>query len=212
MKEARQLVFDPTKSASHTPFGELFGLVTWRDRALSSLSFAGLVNNLNDIVVWGLLPTLALAQQLSVADAALIGIYLGVWGGSQLLTGALSDVLGRKPLIVVGLAVQAVGIACFAQSSQALWMVGAVVMGLGTGMVYPSLLAAVSDNAVPTWRATALGVYRFWRDIGYVMGALTGGVIADAFGIVSAVWVIAGLTACAAVVVAFRLQKNTVLA
>jgi MFS family permease len=213
VKETRQLVFDPTKRASHTPFGELFGLVTWRHQSLSSLSFAGLVNNLNDIVVWGLLPTLALTQQLSVADAALIGsIYLGVWGGSQLLTGALSDIIGRKPLIVAGLAVQAGGIACFAQSSQVWWMVGAVVMGLGTGMVYPSLLAAVSDTAVPIWRATALGVYRFWRDIGYVMGALTGGVVADAFGIVSAVWVIAGLTACAAVVVALRLQKNRVLA
>lgn len=213
VKETRQLVFDPTKPASHTPFWSLFGLVTWRDQSLSSLSFAGLVNNLNDIVVWGLLPTLALTQKLSVADAALIGsVYLGVWGGSQLLTGALSDVLGRKPLIVAGLAVQAVGIACFGQPSPMWWMIGAVVMGLGTGMVYPSLLAAVSDNVVPTWRATALGVYRFWRDIGYVVGALTGGVIADAFGIVSAVWVIAGLTASAAVVVALRLQKNTVLA
>jgi MFS family permease len=116
---------------------------------------------------------------------------------------------GRKLLIVAGLVVQAVGISCFAVTTQMWWwIVGAVVMGLGTGMVYPSLLAAVSDNAVPTWRATALGVYRFWRDIGYVMGALTGGVIADAFGITAAVWVIAVLTAFAAVVVALRLQKN----
>jgi MFS family permease len=210
VKETRQLVFDASKSMTHTPFWSLFGMVTWRDRALSSLSFAGLVNNLNDIVVWGLLPTLALANALSIAEAAVIGsIYLGVWGGSQLLTGALSDMLGRKPLIVAGLLVQAIGIGFFAISTQASWwIVGAVVMGLGTGMVYPSLLAAVSDNAAPTWRATALGVYRFWRDIGYVMGALTGGMIADAFGITSAVWVIAALTAFAAIVVALRLQKN----
>jgi MFS family permease len=178
------------------------------------LSFAGLVNNLNDIVIWGLLPTLALTNALSVAEAAVIGsIYLGVWGVSQLLTGALSDMIGRKPLIVAGLVVQAVGISCFALSVQSWWWIGgAVVMGLGTGMVYPSLLAAVSDNAAPTWRATALGVYRFWRDIGYVMGALTGGMIADAFGITAAVWVIAALTAYAAIVVALRLQKPTTLA
>ncbi|MFZ9856861.1 MAG: MFS transporter [Roseiflexaceae bacterium] len=210
VKETRQLVFDAIKPVAHTPFWSLFGLVTWRHQSLSSLSFAGLVNNLNDIVIWGLLPTLALTNALSIAEAAVIGsIYLGVWGVSQLLTGALSDMFGRKPLIVAGLVVQAVGISYFALSVQSWWwIVGAVVMGLGTGMVYPSLLAAVSDNAVPTWRATALGVYRFWRDIGYVMGALTGGMIADAFGITSAVWVIAVLTAFAAVVVALRLQKT----
>jgi MFS family permease len=210
VKETRQLVFDATKPVMHTPFWSLFGMVTWRHQSLSSLSFAGLVNNLNDIVIWGLLPTIALTSGLSIAEAAVIGsIYLGVWGGSQLLTGALSDMFGRKPLIVAGLVVQAVGISCFAVTTQMWWwIVGAVVMGLGTGMVYPSLLAAVSDNAVPTWRATALGVYRFWRDIGYVMGALTGGFIADAFGITAAVWVIAVLTAFAAVVVALRLQKN----
>jgi MFS family permease len=214
VKETRQLVFDASTPVTHTPFWSLFGLVTWRHQALSSLSFAGLVNNLNDIVVWGFLPILALSQQLSVAEAALIGsIYLGVWGGSQLLTGALSDTVGRKPLIVAGLLVQAIGISFFAIATQASWWIaGAVVMGLGTGMVYPSLLAAVSDNAVSTWRATALGVYRFWRDTGYVMGALIGGFIADAFGITSAVWVIAALTAYAAVVVALRLQKPSMLA
>jgi MFS family permease len=114
---------------------------------------------------------------------------------------------------VSGLLVQALGISFFAFTTLELWwMIGAAIMGLGTGMVYPALLAAVSDNAVSTWRATALGVYRFWRDIGYVMGALIGGFIADAFGITSAVWVIAALTAYAAVVVALRLQKPSMLA
>ena len=178
-------------------FLAIFRRVSWQDRALFSLSQAGLVNNLNDVVIWGLLPLLALGAGMPVGRVAgLGGTYLAVWGISQLITGPLSDHIGRKPLITGGLWVQSIGIALFVFSSGgSAWLLAAVVMGLGTGMVYPALLAAVSDLAHPAWRASALGVYRLWRDSGYAVGAVAGGVLADAFGIQLAVLAIALLTA-----------------
>ncbi len=178
-------------------FWAIFRRVSWQDKAFFSLSQGGLVNNLNDVVIWGLLPLLALKAGISVAQAAALGgTYLAVWGISQLVTGPLSDRIGRKPLITGGLWVQSVGIALFVLSgAEGSWLLATVVMGLGTGMVYPTLLAAISDVAHPAWRASALGVYRLWRDSGYAFGALIGGVFADVFGIQIAVAAIALLTA-----------------
>ncbi|MHB8628837.1 MAG: MFS transporter [Aggregatilineales bacterium] len=183
-------------------FWTIFRRVSWQDKTFFSLSQGGLVNNLNDVVIWGLLPLLAVKAGVSVGQAATLGgVYLGVWGSSQLITGPLSDRIGRKLLITGGLWVQAVGIALFVLSSgQPPWLLATGVMGLGTGMVYPTLLAAISDVAHPAWRASALGVYRLWRDSGYAFGALMGGALSDWFGIHLAVATIALLTALSGVI------------
>jgi MFS family permease len=190
--EHGQLSKEPSPS-----FWMIFRKVSWQNKQFLSLSQAGLVNNLNDVVIWGFLPLLAINAGVTVAQAAALGgIYLGVWGLSQLVTGPLSDRIGRKPLIAGGLWVQALGISLFVvASSYNLWFVATIVMGFGTGMVYPTLLAAMSDIAHPSWRASALGVYRLWRDSGYAFGALLGGLISDIFGIQIAIITIAFLTA-----------------
>ncbi|MBZ0283368.1 MAG: MFS transporter [Anaerolineae bacterium] len=193
-------------------FWRIFQRVSWQDKAFFSLSQGGLVNNLNDVVIWGLLPLLAVSMGVSVAEAAAVGgTYLGVWGFSQLFTGALSDHIGRKPLVTGGLWVQSAGIGLFVVGADAsVWLLAAVVMGLGTGMVYPTLLAAISDLAHPSWRASALGVYRLWRDSGYAVGAIVGGVLADLFTIQVAVLVIAALTAISGLVTFFLLPETLI--
>jgi MFS family permease len=206
------------EAAQHHQTGEklsfwaIFRRVSWQNRAFFSLSQGGLVNNLNDVVIWGLLPLLAVSTGVSVAEAAAVGgTYLGVWGFSQLFTGALSDRIGRKPLVTGGLWVQSLGIALLVLGADSsAWLLAAVVMGLGTGMVYPTLLAAISDLAHPSWRASALGVYRLWRDSGYAFGALVGGLLADLFTIQVAVLVIAALTALSGAVTFFLLPETLV--
>jgi MFS family permease len=141
--------------------------------------------------------------------AALGGTYLAVWGFSQLVTGQLSDTIGRKPLITGGLFVQSIGIALLVLgTSNLLWYAAVIIMGLGTGMVYPTLLAAVSDLAHPAWRASALGVYRLWRDSGYAFGAVVGGVLSDLFSLQVAVLAIAALTALSSAVTFFLLPET----
>ncbi|KAB2857219.1 MAG: MFS transporter, partial [Anaerolineae bacterium] len=161
-------------------------------------------------VIWGLLPLLALQKDLRVEQAATIGaVYLAVWGSSQLLTGPLSDRLGRKPLITGGLLLQSVGILLLALlTDYAGWLITAGVMGIGTGMVYPTLLAAVSDVANPLWRASALGVYRLWRDSGYAFGALFGGILADLFTLQTAVVAVGLLTLVSGLVTAILLSET----
>jgi MFS family permease len=143
-------------------------------------------------MVWGLVPILLISAGLSIERIALIAaVYPGVWSVSQLITGALSDRWGRKWMIATGMWVQSIGIAIFVSGSGFwVWLTGAVLLGIGTAMVYPALLAAVSDVAHPSWRASAVGVYRLWRDAGYAVGALLAGVLADAFGIPFAVAVV----------------------
>jgi MFS family permease len=202
----------PTSDALGRGFssGQVFLLTSFRERALSACSQAGLVNNLNDGMAWGLFPLLYAGRGLSVAAiGTLAAIYPAVWGFGQLLTGALSDRLGRKWLIASGMWVQAVGIGIIASvSGFGLWAVGSVLLGAGTAMVYPTLLAAIGDVAHPSWRASSVGVYRLWRDAGYAVGAILAGVIADAFGITPAVWTIAALTAASGVVVAVRMYET----
>lgn len=177
-------------------FMQILLLTSWKDRALFSASQAGMVNNLNDGMVWGLAPIFLAGAGLPLEQVGLVAAaYPGVWGVSQLLTGALSDRWGRKWMIVSGMWVQAIGIGLFViGKSFSVWLVGSVMLGLGTALVYPTLLAAVSDVAHPNWRASAVGVYRLWRDGGYAVGALISGLLADALGIPSAMLVIAGLT------------------
>jgi Na+/melibiose symporter-like transporter len=189
---------------------EVVVLTSLRERALSACSQAGLVNNLNDGLAWGLLPLLFARGGLSVARVGVLAaLYPAVWGLGQLATGPLSDRLGRKPLIVGGMLLQAVALAGVAVAgSFPPWAASAILLGVGTAMVYPTLLAAVSDVAHPSWRASAVGVYRLWRDAGFAVGALLAGLVADLAGLVAAVWVTAALTAASGLVVAVRMYET----
>ena len=189
---------------------EVFLRTSLTDRNLSSVSQAGLVNNLNDGMAWGLFPLFFAAAGLDLQRiGTLAAVYPATWGLSQLATGALSDRVGRKWLIAGGMWVQAVGIAVIVVSSQ-FWpfAFGASLLGLGTAMVYPTLLAAIGDVAHPSWRASSVGVYRLWRDLGYAIGALLAGLTADAFGVPAAMWCVAGITFVSGVVVAVRMTET----
>ena len=189
---------------------EIFRRTSLTDRNLSSVSQAGLVNNLNDGMAWGLFPLVFAAAGMTLAQiGTLAAIYPAVWGGAQLVTGALSDRVGRKWLIVGGMWVQAAGIAVTALGAQFMaFSAGAVLLGIGTAMVYPTLLAAIGDVAHPAWRASAVGVYRLWRDLGYAVGALLAGLTADRFGLAAAVWLVAALTWLSGVIAALRMSET----
>lgn len=194
----------------HLPFPKIFTLTSWRDRNLFSCSQAGMVNNLNDGMAWGLFPLFFAAANLSVERiAVLAATYPAVWGVCQLFTGALSDRVGRKWMIACGMWVQAGGIGLIAAASSFFpWMAGAVLLGVGTAMVYPTLLAAIGDVAHPSWRASAVGVYRLWRDAGYAFGALLSGIIADLLGVVWAIAAVGVLTLASGLVVALRMTET----
>jgi MFS family permease len=177
---------------------EAFARATYRVPALRSASQAGLVNNLNDGLAWGLVPLFLAAHGAGVAEIGLIaGVYPGVWSVTQIATGHWSDQAGRKPLIVAGMLVQAAALGLLAISGGAIGVavVAAVLLGLGTALVYPTLIAAISDAVTPVARAPVVGVYRFWRDMGYAVGALAAGVLADMLGYSGAIGIVAGLTA-----------------
>lgn len=188
----------------------IFNDATWRDRNLSSVSQAGLVNNLNDGMAWGLFPLVFGAAGLGLAQVGMLAAaYPAVWGLAQLFTGALSDRVGRKWLIVAGMWVQAGAIGMVAAGDAfAAWLAAAVLLGLGTAMVYPTLLAAIGDVADPRSRASTVGVYRLWRDLGYAVGALASGLVADAFGLAAAVWMVAALTFASGLLAALRMAET----
>jgi MFS family permease len=194
----------------HLPITRVLTHTALRNPNLLAVNQAGLVNNLNDGLAWGLLPVLFAADGLSVSRVGFIAaLYPAVWGAGQLVTGALSDRVGRKPLIVGGMLTQAVALGLFARASgPGPWAFAAVLLGAGTALVYPTLLAAIGDVAHPTWRASAVGVYRLWRDSGYAVGALIAGVTADLIGLRGAVGVVAALTAASGLV-AGRLLSET---
>ena len=189
---------------------QIVTLTSFREKALSAASQAGMVNNLNDGLAWGVLPLLFASHGLSVARiGALAAIYPAIWGAGQLFTGALSDRIGRKWLIAAGMWVQALGLTVYARGATfSAWAVAAVLLGIGTAMVYPTLLAAIGDVAHPAWRARSVGVYRLWRDGGFAVGAVLAGIIADAYGMVAAIWVVAALTAVSGLIVAVRMYET----
>jgi MFS family permease len=189
---------------------DVFLQTSFIDRELSSVSQAGLVNNLNDGMAWGLFPLFFAAAHMTLAQIGyLAAIYPAVWGMGQLFTGALSDRLGRKWLIAAGMWVQAAGIAVIVLTRVfAGFAVGGVLLGGGTAMVYPTLLAAIGDAAHPRWRASAVGVYRLWRDLGYAIGALVAGITADALGLDAAICLVAGITFASGLVVAIRMRET----
>lgn len=193
---------DSAKGASSPVVGEknslrnLFVSSLWKEKGLLSANQAGMVNNLNDAVMWGLAPVFLFAKGLDLEQIALVtAVYPAAWGMLQLITGTLSDRWGRKWLIVTGMWVQALSIILFALSNNfTVWMLCSFALGLGTAMVYPTLIAAVSDVSAPNWRASAVGIYRLWRDSGYAFGALAAGLISDSFDITTAVAAIGALT------------------
>jgi len=189
---------------------EVFVRTSFFDRDLSSISQAGLVNNLNDGMAWGLFPLFYAAMGLSLERIGwLAAIYPAVWGVGQLFTGALSDRVGRKWLIAGGMWVQSIGIVVIVISvSFSGFAAGALLLGAGTAMVYPTLLAAIGDVAHPVWRASAVGVYRLWRDLGYAIGALVAGFTADVLGIHAAIWLVAAMTFASGLVVALRMSET----
>ena len=191
--------------------GDAFADASWRVPALRACSQAGLVNNLNDALAWGLVPLFLAARGASVGEIGLVaGVYPAVWGLGQILTGHWSDRAGRKPLIVAGMLVQAGALAVLASSDGAVGMAvfAAALLGAGTALVYPTLIAAISDAVPPAARAPVVGVYRFWRDLGYVAGALVAGGVADAVGFAGAIGVVAGLTALSGLWVAVDLPAR----
>jgi len=182
----------------------------WRDRALFSICQAGLVNNLNDGLAWGLFPIFFAAGGLTLGKIALLTfIYPAVWSVTQLWTGSLSDRVGRKGLIAGGMLVQGVAlIAMVGVAGFRAWLLCAVALGVGTAMVYPALLAAVGDVAHPSWRGSAVGVYRLWRDLGYAVGALLAGAMADVFGLHWAIAGVGGLTLVSGIVAGVRMPET----
>lgn len=200
------------------PFKEVFVQTSYRNPTLFSASQAGLVNNLNDGMAWGLFPLFFAAHGLGVESiAVLVATYPAVWSVLQIATGALSDRRGRKSMIVIGMWLQGAGILLVAAtptlaSSQEgnffLWITGSVLLGIGTALVYPTLLAAIGDVVHPAWRASAVGVYRLWRDLGYAVGALLSGAVADLFGLTWAIVVVAILTLVSGVIAAVRMTET----
>ena len=198
------------RAVSTPSLRELFIRSSWRDPALFSASQAGLVNNLNDGLAWGLFPLFFAAAGLSVREIAVLAfIYPAVWGVVQLWTGALSDRIGRKRLIAGGMMLQGLAlVAMVLTHGFTPWLVTGALLGIGTAMVYPTLLAAIGDVAHPAWRGSAVGVYRFWRDSGYAVGALMAGALADAFGMAAAIAAIGALTAGSGLLVAVRMPET----
>jgi MFS family permease len=209
-RDATSHVSPPEGHAADLTSRQVFALSTWRDRSLSSTSQAGLVNNLNEGVAWGLFPVLFAQGGLDLSTVGLLtAIAPAVWGAGQLFTGALSDTVGRKWLIAGGQLTEAAGLIIIATGDTfAVWAVGSALYGAGTAMAYPTLIAAVGDIAHPVWRGAAIGVYRFWRDVGFAVGAVLAGVIADAYSITTTVVVVAGLTAASGADVAVRLRDT----
>ena len=206
--EARDFTSHPDHAEPSTR--EIFARASWRDPALSSASHAGMVNNLNDGLAWGLFPLFFAAAGLDVAQIGILSFtYPAVWGVLQLWTGALSDRWGRKRLIAGGMLVQGAALAAIALVRGFWpWVAAAALLGAGTAMVYPTLLAAVGDVAHPRWRASAVGVYRLWRDSGYAVGALLAGVLADLFGMAWSIGAVALLTFGSGLLVFVRMPET----
>jgi MFS family permease len=199
-----------TPAAESLTKSRVFARASFADRDLSAVSQAGLVNNLNDGMAWGLFPMIFAASGAGLGRVGVLAaIYPALWAVGQLVTGGLSDRLGRKWLIASGMWVQAAGIAAIAVfTGYGTFVVGSVLLGIGTAMVYPTLLSVIGDVAHPSWRASAVGVYRFWRDLGYAAGALVSGIAADLLGTRPAVGCVAFLTLASGVVVAIRLRET----
>lgn len=189
---------------------DIFKLTSFGNKNLSSVTQAGFVNNLNDGMAWGLFPLLYATLNIDLKTIGLLAaIYPAAWGIFQIMTGYLSDKIGRKGLIVYGMWLQASAIAVIGLSSTVTaFGVGNFLLGIGTAMVYPTFLAAIGDVAHPSWRASSVGVYRLWRDSGYAAGAVIAGLVADVFGLRAAIGFVAVITFLSGVSVAVRMSET----
>jgi MFS family permease len=200
----------PVQTATEVTTAQIARRTSFTDKALSAASQAGMVNNLNDALAWGIFPLLFAAHGLNIGQIGILAaLYPAVWGAGQMLTGWWSDHIGRKHLITAGMLLQAAAIALVAAGTTfPLWAGAQVLLGIGTALVYPTLLAVIGDVAHPAWRARAVGVYRLWRDGGFAVGALTAGILADAYSLTTAIWAVAALTAASGLVVAARMYET----
>ena len=200
----------PVQTATEVTTAQIARLTSFTDKALSAASQAGMVNNLNDALAWGIFPLLFAAHGLSIAQIGILAaLYPAVWGAGQMLTGWWSDHIGRKHVITAGMLLQAAAIALVAAGTTfSVWAVAQILLGIGTALVYPTLLAVIGDVAHPAWRARAVGVYRLWRDGGFAVGALVAGVLADTYSLTTAIWTVAALTAASGLVVAVRMYET----
>ncbi len=211
--EAAQIKKTASGEVAHKPnLLWVFKETSIKNKNLFSISQAGLINNLNDGMSWGVFPLLFMSMGVGLEGVGWIkAIYPVVWGVGQIITGPMADKIGRKPLIVWGMFIQVlghvvIGLEIFAPLASG--MAGSILLGAGTAMVYPALLAAVSDSAHPSWRASSLGVYRFWRDIGYAVGALMAGIVANSFGLMWAVHIAGLITLLSGVVVLIKMKET----
>ncbi|WP_411954964.1 MFS transporter [Alkalibacillus sp. S2W] len=216
VKDTEPFIQEQMKAASNNgqekrkSAGEIFALSTWRDKNLSNFSFSGLTTNLKDGMAWGLFPLYFATVGLSVSEIGIIvAVYPAAWGIFQLFTGALSDKWGRKRLIALGMYLQALSLwMILLVDGFALWFIAAGLLGLGTAMVYPTLQAAISDVAAPSWRASSMGVYRFWRDTGYAFGALLAGLFADMLDVSWAIGLVALMPFIAGILAQFTMDET----
>lgn len=199
------------ETASRPSPTAVFGDVSWRSSSLRAVSQAGLINNLNDGVSWGLFPLLFAAHSLPIERIALlVALYPAVWGAGQLVTGPLSDRLGRRGLMTAGMLIQGVALMGVAVGrSWGVWLLAMIALGIGTALVYPTFLSAVSHHTTPSWRATAIGVYRWWRDLGYVVGAILAGVLADRFGLAASILTVGVVTMLSGLVLAMTYREES---
>jgi len=207
IKDTTHFVHAESVTSKLALFKNVWKETTWKHKNISSVTLNGLVNNMNDAVVWGLLPVLLLQKNFSIQEIGIIaGVYPAVWGVMQLFTGKMGDVYCKKQIITAGMLTQAVAIVLLAISSQfILLLAAAVLLGLGTALVYPNFLTVVAESTHPAQRAESLSIFRFWRDSGYVIGALLAGILADIVGMSIAIIIIGGITAFSGLVAHFRM-------
>ena len=207
VKDTTHLVLTESATSNIALLDNVWKDTTWKHKNISTVTLNGLVNNMNDAVVWGLLPLLLMQRGFSISQIGIVaGIYPVVWGMSQLFTGKMGDRYCKKQIITVGMLLQAVAILMLALlSGLPALVLSSILLGLGTALVYPNFLTVVAESSHPTQRAETLSIFRFWRDSGYVIGALLAGVLADAFGLVVALVIIAAITATAGLIAHFRM-------
>ena len=207
VKDTTRFVHSESITSKITLLKNVWKETTWKHKNISSVTLNGLVNNMNDAVVWGLLPIVLLQREFKIHEIGIIaGIYPAVWGVMQLFTGKMGDIYCKKQIITAGMLLQAVAIVLLALSFQ-FWLLvaAAVLLGLGTALVYPNFLTVVAESTHPSQRAESLSIFRFWRDSGYVIGALLAGILADSVGMTTAILIIAAITAFAGIVAQVRM-------